>query len=134
MEAVDQRRARVRPISTGIVHYGRIVGRMEPAKLVPWTGMTLFLTELIGLGLGLVLTWGVAAPVVGTLIKATRIAVRRIFERRAANLPVRHVGAHRSAAGRSTAGQSRGRPLDQAVQHRDEGQTTAMSTNRDRCS
>jgi hypothetical protein len=134
--------ARVRPASTGIVQYGRIVGWMEPAKLVPWTGMTLFLTELIGMGLALVLTWGVAAPVVGTLVKATRIAVRRIFERRTADLPVRHVGTHRTATGRSTAGQTRERPVDkavhqavpQAVQHRGEGQTTAMSTNRERCS
>ncbi|GGN98959.1 hypothetical protein GCM10010112_92320 [Actinoplanes lobatus] len=59
---------------------------IEAAKLEAWIELGLFVIELIGLGITVVLTLGAASPAAGGLIAATRFAIQQIFKKLVAQL------------------------------------------------
>ncbi|MFF5081949.1 toxin glutamine deamidase domain-containing protein [Actinoplanes sp. NPDC000266] len=54
---------------------------IEAAKLEAWIEIGIFLTELIAMGITVVLTLGAASPAAGGLIMATRLAIQQIFRK-----------------------------------------------------
>ncbi|XVV12756.1 toxin glutamine deamidase domain-containing protein [Actinoplanes sp. CA-131856] len=54
---------------------------IEAAKLEAWIEIGIFLTELIAMGITVVLTLGAASPAAGGLIVATRLAIQQIFRK-----------------------------------------------------
>ncbi|SNY58627.1 toxin glutamine deamidase domain-containing protein [Paractinoplanes atraurantiacus] len=54
---------------------------IEGAKLEAWIEIGIFLTELIGMGITVILTLGAASPAAGGLIMATRLAIQQIFRK-----------------------------------------------------
>ncbi|MEV4345337.1 toxin glutamine deamidase domain-containing protein [Actinoplanes sp. NPDC049596] len=54
---------------------------IEGAKLEAWIEIGIFLTELIGMGITVILTLGAASPAAGGMIVATRLAIQQIFRK-----------------------------------------------------
>ncbi|MFG1996606.1 toxin glutamine deamidase domain-containing protein [Actinoplanes sp. NPDC048988] len=54
---------------------------LEAAKLEAWIEIGIFLTELIGMGITVILTLGASSPAAGGLIMATRLAIQQIFRK-----------------------------------------------------
>ncbi|GAA0451238.1 hypothetical protein Ade02nite_76150 [Paractinoplanes deccanensis] len=70
---------------------------IEGAKLEAWIEIGIFLIELIGMGVAVVLTLGAASPAAGGLIMATRLAIQQIFRKLVEQLGVkalRQAGTH----------------------------------------
>jgi len=54
---------------------------IEGAKIEAWVELGIFVVELIGMAVAVVLTLGAASPAAGGLIAATRFAIQQIFKK-----------------------------------------------------